>query len=195
MKNRELQETRMKGYFLEATREILKGEGLKAISARSVAERAGYSFATIYNYFRDINDLVLLCVKDFQNECEEYVKELVAQTPEGKNKLKASILAYARYFAEYPSVFELFYVVRVGDFGNKQNIIDIINQSLDLVCNEDWEYCIREGLLTSTEADIKKRLIRNAVSGALLHYINRREPAEYELFMNSIRNCNDTLLT
>lgn len=194
MKNKELQETRMKGYFIEATREILKGEGLKAVSARSVAERAGYSFATIYNYFRDVNDLVLLCVEDFQRECETYVKEQVGETPAGKEKLKAEILAYARYFAEYPSIFELFYVVRVGDFGNKQNIMDIINNSLDLVCAGDWEYSISKGLMNEEEVKVKKRMIRNAVSGALLHYINRREPADYEIFMDSIRNCNELLI-
>ena len=65
MKNKELQEKRMKGYFIQATKDILKGEGLKGISVRNIADQAGYSYATLYNYFKDINDLVFVCVNDF----------------------------------------------------------------------------------------------------------------------------------
>ena len=57
MKNKELQEQRMKGYFLQATKDMLKSEGLKSVNVRAIADRAGYSYATLYNYFKDINDL------------------------------------------------------------------------------------------------------------------------------------------
>ena len=45
-RNKEIQEQRVRQYFIDATREILKGEGLKAVNVRAVSERAGYSFAT-----------------------------------------------------------------------------------------------------------------------------------------------------
>ena len=49
MKNKEIQEKRMRDYFIQATREILKGEGIESISVRNIADRAGYSYATLYN--------------------------------------------------------------------------------------------------------------------------------------------------
>jgi AcrR family transcriptional regulator len=69
MKNKEIQEQRMRGYFIQATKNILKGEGLKSISVRNIADQAGYSYATLYNYFKDVNELIFLCVNDFQEEC------------------------------------------------------------------------------------------------------------------------------
>ena len=41
MQKKEIQEQRIKGYFIEAAKEMLKGEGLKSISVRNIAERAG----------------------------------------------------------------------------------------------------------------------------------------------------------
>ncbi|MBN2263533.1 MAG: TetR/AcrR family transcriptional regulator, partial [Prolixibacteraceae bacterium] len=66
MKNKQIQEERMKGYFVQAAKDILKSEGIKAISVRNIADRAGYSYTTLYNYFKDVNDLVFECVNDFQ---------------------------------------------------------------------------------------------------------------------------------
>ncbi len=65
MKNKDVHEMRMKNYFIQATKEILKYERIKHVSVRSVAGRSGYSYTTIYNYFKDLNDLVFYCVEDF----------------------------------------------------------------------------------------------------------------------------------
>ena len=53
MEKKEIQEQRMRGYFIQATKEIIKGEGIKSVSVRNIADRAGYSYATLYNYFKD----------------------------------------------------------------------------------------------------------------------------------------------
>ncbi len=71
MERKQIQEQRIKNYFIQATKDLLKGEGLRTVSVRNIADRAGYSYATLYNYFKDVKDLVFECVKDFQEECEE----------------------------------------------------------------------------------------------------------------------------
>ena len=53
MERKKIQEERIRGYFIQATKEILKGEGLSALSVRNIADRAGYSYATLYNYFKE----------------------------------------------------------------------------------------------------------------------------------------------
>lgn len=79
MRNRQIQEERIKTYFLDAAKNLLRAEGLKGVSVRNVAYRAGYSYATLYNYFKDINDLLFRCVEDF---CQE-VGDFVAARTEG----------------------------------------------------------------------------------------------------------------
>ena len=43
MRNRQIQEERIKTYFLDAAKNLLRAEGLKGVSVRNVAYRAGYS--------------------------------------------------------------------------------------------------------------------------------------------------------
>jgi len=194
MKNKELQEQRMKGYFIQATKAILKGEGLKAISVRNIADQAGYSYATLYNYFRDINDLVFLCVHDFQTECEEFVSDHTKNEPEGLLKLKASIMAYIKYFVAYPGIFDLFFIVKGGDFGNKQQIIDVISTSLDRVCNDDWEYCIKHKGFPEKEVEKVRNQLRYSILGLLTYYINRYTPNNYSAFFSEANGLIDSVL-
>lgn len=93
MDNKKIQEERMKRYFIQATKKILKGEGLKAVNVRTIAKEAGYSYATLYNYFKDIKDLVFECVKDFQSECKEIVDLEAKGTQRGVSRIKKYPLA------------------------------------------------------------------------------------------------------
>jgi AcrR family transcriptional regulator len=184
MKNREIQEKRMKEYFIQATKDILKGEGLSGLSVRNIADQAGYSYATLYNYFRDVNDLVFLCVNDFQEECKLFVENQTKKSPKGLDKLKATIKAYINYFVEYPGIFDLFYLAKVGDFGNKQTTINLISNSLDSICEEEWNYCIQHNLLPVERVDSIQSSLKYTVIGLLLLYLNRRKPESYSEFIN-----------
>src|SRR5258708_6770927 len=140
MKNKEVQGQRMRGYFLAATKELLKAEGLKSVSVRSIADKAGYSSATV-------------------------------------NSLKVAIKAYTEFFIQYPGVFELFFIEKMGDLGNKKSIADLINSSLDQACEEEWNYCITRKLINVEEVERIKAQIRYTVFGLLLLYLNRRVPS------------------
>jgi AcrR family transcriptional regulator len=195
MKNKEIQEKRMKEYFIQATKDILKGEGLAALSVRNIADQAGYSYATLYNYFKDVNDLVFLCVNDFQEECKLFVENQTKKSPNGLPKLKATIKAYINYFVEYPGIFDLFYLAKVGDFGNKQTTINLISNSLDSVCEAEWNYCIQHNLLPIEKVDSIKSSLKYTVVGLLLLYLNRRKPESYSDFINLTNTQVDSLFS
>ena len=89
-----IQEERMKRYFIEAAKEIIRGEGIEAVSSRSVAERAGYSYATLYNYFKDVRDLVFCCVDDFLDECRKFVDDAPASK-------RSSLSGVTRLYASF----------------------------------------------------------------------------------------------
>jgi len=180
---KEIQEQRIRGYFIEATKELLKGEGLKSVSVRNIADRAGYSYATLYNHFNDAKDLIFVCVKDFQNECIEFVRNETAGSPRGIEKIKAIVNAYIKYFVQYPGIFELFFLEKVSDIANRQSTIESIYYLLDNMCSEEWDFCIAESIVTVEKSDVLKTEIRNNMAGALLFYINRRCPENYPDFL------------
>jgi AcrR family transcriptional regulator len=194
MTKKEIQEKRMKEYFIQATKDILKAEGINALSVRNIADKAGYSYATLYNYFKDINDLVFLCINDFQQECKLFVSKQSKKNAPGLDRLKASVQAYIDYFVEYPGIFDLFYLTKVGDFGNKQTIINAISISLDDVCQADWNYCIKQNLISIEKAASIKPQLKLAVIGLLLLYLNRRIPDSYSEFMKQANDQIDFLI-
>ena len=187
MKNKEIQEQRMRDYFIQACKDLLKGEGLRSVSVRSVADRAGYSFGTMYNYFRDINDLLFLCVNDFQNECNEFVAEQVHKLPFGEARFRKAVQIYVEFFVEYPGVFELFFMARKGDFGNRENILEVINNSLKTATIDEWNYLIKQGEMSRSEVNNKLSLLQSWATGVLIHYINRLQPESYEEFQKIIK--------
>lgn len=177
-----IQEQRMRGYFIQATKDILKGEGLKSISVRNIAERAGYSYATLYNYFKDIKDLVFECVRDFQEECEEIVTRETQNARPGAEKIQAITKSYLKFFIQYPGIFELFYLEKPVDISSKKETMQWICTFLDRLCESDWEYAVTNNLIPASQTmNIKIRL--NAVTnGLLLLYLNRRFPESYQEF-------------
>jgi AcrR family transcriptional regulator len=194
IKNKEIQEKRMRDYFIQATKDILKGEGIRAVSVRSIADRAGYSYATMYNYFKDANELIFLCVSDFQQECKAFVTEHAKKSPRGKERLRASVLAYIHYFVEYPGIFELFYLAKVSDFGNKQTTIHVISNSLDNVCEAEWNYCLSHKLFKVEDVEMMKGQLKHLVVGLLLLYMNRMIPSTYPAFISQVNVHVDHLL-
>ncbi len=187
MTNKPLQEERMRGYFMQATKELLKGEGLKSINVRNIAQQAGYSYATLYNYFRDVRELVFLCVNDFQEECAAEIKVKVKDTPEGTERIKAITEAYIAYFVQYPSVFNLFFIEKLGDLGQKQPAANLIYTFLNRLCEEDWEYAVWAQNIERSRAEEIKTELNYMACGMLVYYMNRIQPADYKEFMETVR--------
>lgn len=59
-KNSDLQNQRIRQYFLDAGKEVIEKKGVNDFSTRTVAQLAGYTSATTYNYFKDAKQLLSL---------------------------------------------------------------------------------------------------------------------------------------
>lgn len=184
MKNKEIQEQRMRGYFIQAAKEILVGEGIKSLSVRSVSERAGYSYTTLYSYFIDLNDLIFYCVKDFYQECFDFVNNDSDNNAQGLDVIEHKAMSYIKYFINYPSVFELFFIERVLNFGNKEETIKLITNSLTSMSKQNWDNLLTNNILDTNTINKKQVKLQLLVTGLLIHYINRRDPAQYSEFMS-----------
>jgi AcrR family transcriptional regulator len=63
--------------FVQATREIIDDEGTDAVSIREISNRTGYSSATLYLYFKDIDELLAYVSVGY---LRDYCQELAADT-------------------------------------------------------------------------------------------------------------------
>ena len=192
--NKELQEKRMRGYFIEAAKEILKGEGIKALNVRAVSERAGYSFATLYNYFKDLNELTFICVQDFLDECESFTEEQSRVKTSGFVRLKFRMKAVINYFTQYPGIFELCFVEKMNDLGSRQSTGLMIFDFTDKIASDDLNAAIAEGLISESKAQIIRMNLRNSIVGMLILYLNRHQPGDYKEFMRIVENQLDSAI-
>lgn len=87
MDKKEIQRRRIMSYFIDAAKQIMEEEGVEFISARKVADIAGYNSATIYNYFENLDHLIFFASM-------QYLKEYVHDLP---NYLKGTSNALDRF--------------------------------------------------------------------------------------------------
>ena len=191
MTNTKLKEERTKGYFIEATKEILKGEGSKALSVRNIAERAGYSYATLYNYFKDQTELISLSLLDFKDECRDAINQNIRKSNPGKTEIKAIVIGYINYFVQYPGVFDLFYIEKLAS----KKVNDQVAVFLDSLCDEDWKFLVSNVTYSREEVEAKRKTLNNAVIGLLVSYLKRSTPNDYKDFLKDVDVTMNTILT
>ena len=98
--------------FVGAARELIESDGLENLSIRRIAEKAGMHNSTIYLYFKDVDQLVLLASMDhYRAFCRK-----TGALMEGDGDQKARFLRVWEAFAEdvfaRPAVFYSFFFGR-----------------------------------------------------------------------------------
>jgi AcrR family transcriptional regulator len=189
-----IQEKRMREYFIEATKEILRGEGLRAVSVRNISEKAGYSYATLYNYFTDVKELIFECVQDFSQDCEEFIDRRVKNKPKGIERIKEITKSYSQYFIQYPGIFELFFIEKTSEIAGKKPTLALINTFFAKQCEEDLNYAVQHGQIKAEDSDQMIETLFNATIGILLNYVFRRHPSNYKTYTKSLKEQIDFIL-
>lgn len=96
--------------FIRTTRQIIDDEGISQVTIRKIAKASGYNSATIYLYFRDLDEL--MCLASLS-----YVEDLIRDWVEGLKTPRSTIDTYcfswelfASYAFKQPEVYNhLFY--------------------------------------------------------------------------------------
>jgi AcrR family transcriptional regulator len=181
-----IQEERMKGYFLTAAKELIRGEGLAVVSTRNVAERAGYSYATMYNYFKDIRDLIFSCVEDFMAECREFVAKEVPSALSGEKALIAISSSYTKFFVQYPGIFDLFFQEKASKISTAKSNVNAIDALFDSLVEQRWKTIVDRKKNTQGASSQAQEFHKLALHGILLFYLNNRTTHSYKALMNQV---------
>lgn len=87
-------------FFIEATKHILQEDGYDHLTIREIAQRAGYNAATLYHYFRDLDELIIYGSVGFLSD---YVRLLAC-------RIKHSMTALQKYQTIYACFNEVAFV-------------------------------------------------------------------------------------
>lgn len=113
-------------FFIEAAQEIMDKEGVEAITLRKVADLAGYTGSTLYNYFNDLDHLILFASLKY---VKLYNLEVVKQFKKCKNEREKFLTMWQTFCSisfQHP---QPFYQI----FFNKHS------GSLDIISNQYFE--------------------------------------------------------
>lgn len=90
-KKKEVMETMMKDAVFEATCQVIRERGWPGLTMERVAEQAGVSKGTVYNYFKDKKELVWLVMTRLGLRIESRIMEIMEKEKSSSEALKEII--------------------------------------------------------------------------------------------------------
>lgn len=104
---------RVKSYFIAAAKEIIINEGPENVSVRKIADLSGYSYGSIYNYYTELNELMV----DVKNHMlQDLLKVMSMYLTEKKYEIediKELNHKLADYFINNQNIYKFFYIYEV----------------------------------------------------------------------------------
>lgn len=187
MSNKEIQAQRMRSFFIDAAKEILEEEGVKKLSVRKVGDRAGYSYATIYNYFKDLNELLTYCLADMLDDAYRMLMDVKEESLGPREQLIRYGERYYTYFAQNPVLFDLLFIEDLGAtpeaVADKMGELPSVGQLLIATIGE----CAQAGYILEDEVEVLADLLTASIHGKLLFSLKRRSLDPMEVVVGTIR--------
>jgi AcrR family transcriptional regulator len=94
--------------ILAAEREFSM-RAVEDVSMRMIAERAGYSQGTIYQYFSNRNALLIYIKREHLAAINASLEELAGKISDPRTRLERLLKAYHRYWEENPDTFKIIF--------------------------------------------------------------------------------------
>lgn len=171
---RKLKAERVKQFFAETAKEMIIKEGVSSISVRKVADLAAYSYATMYNYFKNLDELLWYTRNIMIGDIVEHIKEHNRTEIRDVESIKKLFKTYVDYFIEYPNVFEFFFFHHLEKSEKKvTNIAQEMN--FDEMLKATFEHFALSGKLNIKELEIIIKTIVFSVHGMLMIYISNKD--------------------
>ncbi len=169
----------VRNWFIQAAKEIILREGVEGVSVRKVAQTTGYSYATIYHYFADLNAL-LLSVK------ERMVDDVAAHFSVGGSApfhslddLKRSNRAYVQYYLDRPNVYHFFYSYRFEHAPAPDYDTKFQNGWIT-----SYQTFVESGLLRPQDVILTAKTVIYTVQGLLALYFSSNGLTQEKLFQD-----------
>jgi len=177
-------------HFIQAAKEIILTEGVENASVRKIADQAGYAFTTIYNYYKDLNGL-LLDVKNIM--INDVIVHMQQESDPAKifdlEDIKKSNHDYINYFIERPNIFTFFYSYRLHSISESQaEVLDYSHQYLIT-----YRGFVMKGIIKEEEVFVIAKTIIYTIHGLLALYFSDNGMT-IEVLYNEIDKSTEYLL-
>lgn len=157
LSKREANKERCRQDILDATRELFKSKGYECTTIEEVADLAGVSKATLYNYFSNKDSLLLGLIDQVVHNLQEYIHHELNETNRNIDKLKQLMVRIVLDAMPYISISR-----RILWLDAKENSVMYKNS---LVLKQLFEGLIDKA---KAEGDIRKDLSTETICDLLM---------------------------
>lgn len=176
---RQMKEDRVKAVFVQTTKEMILAEGAQAVSVRRIADEAAYSYATLYNHFENLNELLWHTRNALMEDIGAYINDHYPADAKGAEGVSDLFKTYIEYFLLYPNAFKFFYFHDL-----EEPRADFVSRVVDLDFNSSFQEVVAKfmagGGYAPKEIEVIGKIILFAVHGLLLIYISGKDEMSRE---------------
>ncbi|WP_018934159.1 TetR/AcrR family transcriptional regulator [Gracilibacillus lacisalsi] len=111
---KEIQRARMWRYFLDAATEVIEEDGIDHFTIRKIADKAGFTSSTAYNYFKDLSHLKFFAAMRFMSD---YLEELPAYLEKGNNTVEKWLYSwecFCKHSFAQPKIYSVIFMDNLG---------------------------------------------------------------------------------
>ena len=185
----DIKSQRVRTYFVQAAKDIILSDGVENISVRKIADLAGYSYTTIYNYFTDINELLQEVKIVLIQDVVEHTQGTMPDKIYDLNDIKKSNRAYAQYYFERPHVFRFFYSYRLNPILKAPAELP----DFEKLWQETYRGFVLSGAIKETNVPVIAKTIIYTIHGLLALYFSDNGMTK-EIFFSDLDKTTDLLL-
>jgi len=167
LEGRKRQKERVRQDFLEAARALVLEEGTGNLTARKIGDRAGYSYATIYNYFDSLDHLLLEVTIEWLKELTGKLRARMQGPLKTREDLTGLLWTYVRFYLESPNIFAFFFYDRRG-VPDAEMIRRLEDMDFGRLLQEGLDPYVRRGQIQGHDRETIGELITYHLHGMLL---------------------------
>lgn len=149
MNKKLLHKQRVMKYFIDAAHEIIEKEGIENVTIRKAADLAGYNSATLYNYFDNLDHLILFASMKYLKEYSSLISYYIKNEDDKLKQYFSIWECFCTCAFKYPKIYNLIFF---SDIDKK------INNFL-----EEYYTIFPDELVNSTSTDIGKMLLEKSI--------------------------------
>ncbi|MBY7144386.1 TetR/AcrR family transcriptional regulator [Virgibacillus sp. NKC19-3] len=112
--NKEIQQARMWRYFIDAATEVIEEDGIDHFAVRKIADKAGFTSSTVYNYFKDLSHLKFFTAMRYT---ADYLDELPYYLEKGNNTVESWLYSwecFCKHSFENPKIYSVIFMDNLG---------------------------------------------------------------------------------
>lgn len=104
-------------YFRDAALKIIHEEGIDKVTARKVADLAGYNQATLYSYFENLKHLILFACIDYLGEYLEALPLYIREAKDSKDIYFAVWQCFTDFAFDQSAIYRQIFFSNAKDIG------------------------------------------------------------------------------